>query len=232
MIKHNFQKGLEMKSKIFIFMASVILVSSLGFAQNAATIKITIANDLKKEKSDKNFQEAIKYYTGEKGFRIVEKEFPTCPYDACKLSNTRVEQIDQADGSRLYKIKIHDWKSAKKYFDKSIAETKSSISAEYNLFILLERMNYKDKIYDRYLMKDIEDGLGIKTQKEYDQEVAKYLPLINKKNSCRILYKSAEIYEKGYCKIPINMDKAKELYGYAKKVCKPDTFYGILVQNK
>jgi hypothetical protein len=205
---------------------------SFAIADSVATIKIAIAKDIEKQKEDKNFQEAIKYYTGSKGFRIVEKEFPTCPYDACKLSNDRVEQIDQEDGTRLYKIKIHDWKSAKKYFDKSIEETKSSISAEYALFILLERMNYKDKIYDRYLMKDIEDGLGIKTQEEYDKEVAKYLPLIGKGNSCRILYKTADIYEKGYCKIPINKARAAKLYGYAKEVCDKNSLYGRLLENK
>ena len=207
-------------------------LTSMLYASSAASIKITIADDLKKQKDDQNFQEAIKFYTGEKGFRIVEKEFPTCPYDACKLSNDRVEQIDQEDGSRKYKIKMHDWKSAKAYFDKSIQETNSSLSAEYSLFILLERMNYKDKYYDEYLLRDLKEALDIKTQAEYNKEVAKYLPLITDSNSCRILYKSAEIYEKGYCDIPMNKDKAKELYGYAKKTCDPKNLYGVLLKSK
>lgn len=211
---------------------AVFLSASALYASSASSIKITIAEDLNKQKNDQNFQEAIKFYTGEKGFRIVEKEFPTCPYDACKLSNDRVEQIDQEDGSRKYKIKMHDWKSAKAYFDKSIQETNSSLSAEYSLFILLERMNYKDKYYDEYLMRDLKEALDIKTQAEYNKEIAKYLPLITDSNSCRILYKSAEIYEKGYCDIPMNKDKAKELYGYAKKACDPKNLYGVLLKSK
>lgn len=218
--------------KLLYFIASATLLISTLYANNAATIKITIANDLSKQKNDQNFQEAIQYYTGEKGFKVVEKEFPTCPYDACKLSNERVEQIDQEDGSRKYKIKIHDWKSAKELFDKSIAETNSSLSAEYNLFILLERMNYKDKVYSEYLLQDLQSSLGIATQVEYDKEIAKYLPMINSSNSCRILYKSAEIYEKGYCKILVNKNKAQELYTYAKTVCDPKSMYGVLLKNK
>ncbi|NBK98011.1 MAG: hypothetical protein EOM50_08335 [Erysipelotrichia bacterium] len=218
--------------KTYFKLLALMLTISTLYASSATSIKITIASDLEKQKSDENFQEAIKFYTGEKGFKIVEKKVPTCPYDACKLSNDRVEQIDQEDGSRLYKIKIHDWKSAKAYFDKSVEETKSSLSAEYSLFILLERMNYKDKAYDEYLMKDINEALGIKTQAEYNKEVAKYLPFIGASNSCRILYKSAEIYEKGYCGIPVDKQRASELYGHAKKVCDPKNLYGALLKNK
>ena len=220
-----------------IFLGFLILnasanLSVLDAAETAATIKVKIATDLKKQSNDASFKEAMKFYTGEKGFRIVEKEFPTCPYDACKLNNDRVEQIDKEDGTRLYKIKIHDWKSAKAFFDKSLQETNSSISAEYSLFILLERMNYKDKVYDDYLMKDITDALGIKTQEEYDQEVAKYLPMIDSNNSCKILYKTAEIYEKGFCKVQKNKERAQELFGYAKKACDPKSLYGALLKNK
>ncbi len=214
-----------------IALASMVCTTSI-YANSATSIKITIASDLNKQKDDENFKEAIKFYTGEKGFRIVEKEFPTCPYDACKLSNDRVEQIDQEDGSRKYKIKIHDWRSAKNYFEQSVNSTKSSLSAEYILFMLLERMNYKDKVYDEYLMKDINEALGIKTQAEYNKEVAKYLPFIGESNSCRILYKSAEIYEKGYCGIPVDKQRASELYRHAKKVCDPKNLYGALLKNK
>ena len=214
-----------------IVLALMMLITS-SHANSATNIKITIANDLNKQKNDENFKEAIKFYTGEKGFRIVEKEFPTCPYDACKLSNDRVEQIDQEDGSRKYKIKIHDWRSAKQYFEQSVSSTNSALSAEYILFMLLERMNYKDKIYDEFLMKDIKEALDINTQSDYNKEIAKYLPMIKADNSCRILYKSAEIYEKGYCNIPANKDKAQELYGYAKTQCDPKSLYGVLLKNK
>lgn len=214
-----------------IVLASMVCTTSV-YANSATSIKITIANDLNKQKDDENFKEAIKFYTGEKGFRIVEKEFPTCPYDACKLSNDRVKQIDQEDGSRKYKIKIHDWRSAKNYFEQSVNSTKSSLSAEYILFMLLERMNYKDKFYDEFLMKDIKEALDINSQADYNKEIAKYLPMINANNSCRILYKSAEIYEKGYCNIPVNKDKAQELYGFAKTACDPKSMYGVLLKNK
>lgn len=233
-ISRMFESGGFMLKVFLGFLILSTMSSSyvLQAAESVATIKVKIAEDLDKQSSDQNFKEAMKFYTGEKGFRIVEKEFPICPYDACKLSNERVEQIDRDDGSRLYKIKIHDWKSAKNFFDKSMAENNSSISAEYSLFILLERMNYKDKVYDEYLMKDINDALGIKTQEDYDKEIAKYLPMINEKNSCKILYKSAEIYEKGFCKIQKNSERAKELFGYAKKVCDPKSLYGTLLKNK
>ncbi len=221
-----------MKTLLKTIVCTSLIISTLIHANSTTSIKITIANDLNKQKDDENFKEAIKFYTGEKGFRIVEKEFPTCPYDACKLSNDRVEQIDQEDGSRKYKIKLHDWRSAKQYFEQSVNSTNSALSAEYILFMLLERINYKDKYYDEFLMKDIKEALDINTQADYNKEIAKYLPMINAENSCRILYKSAEIYEKGYCNIPVNKDKAQELFGYAKKTCTPKSLYGVLLKNK
>ncbi len=173
-ISHSFKcKKFMFHTLLALLVIPGVMQPPLFAAQPTDTSVLVITKYIKDYESDKNFKEAMEYYSGKKGFIMVEKEFPACPYDACKSNNDKVEQVEKEDGSRLYKIKIHDWISAKKEFDQSIEKYKNPISAEYNLFMLLERINYKDKVYDAYLLADMKKSLNIDTPEEYKKEVAK-----------------------------------------------------------
>jgi cytochrome b561 len=180
---------------------------------------------------DKNYMQALEYYEGRKGFIYEERNFPNCPYDACTKDSREVKSFSK-DGRTYYTIKIHNFKKAKEYFDKSVEVSKNPLAAERNLIMILERINYKDKIIDDYLLKEISRTLGINNIKEIRNEIYKNIQYLGKKNSVKILFKAAEILEKGYMGIPKNSLKAKKFYKYVLLKAKKDSLYYMLAKSR
>jgi len=192
---------------------------------------VVIIKQIDKLKEDKHYKEAMEYYSGKKGFSMEERAFPNCPYDACEKSNDVVQTVEK-NGQRVYNIKIHDFKSAKALFDESIAMSKNPLSAEKNIIMISERINYKSKRYEDYLLEHVKTSLGIDGVDAINKEVQKNLLLINESNSAMMLFRAADIYENGYFGIEKELEKAK--YFYQLVIDKNDTknMYYMLVKNK
>jgi len=210
-----------------------LLVSStqiIVFAKDSIDSKtVVIAKRIKVK--DKEYVEAMKYYSGEKGFTYQERSFPNCPYDACTKDSRAIKSY-MKNGRTYYTIKIHNFKKAKEYFEKSVKKYKNPLSAEKILIMILERINYKDKILDDYLFKTIKKELGLNSLVEIRDTIYKNALLIGKKNSTKIIYKVAEIFENGYAGIPKNTLKAKELYKLVLEKGNKNSMYYILAQQK
>ena len=192
---------------------------------------LVIIKQIDKLKEDKLYKEAMEYYSGKKGFTMEERAFPNCPYDACEKSNDVVQTVEK-NGQRVYNIKIHDFKSAKALFDESIATSKNPLSAEKNIIMISERINYKSKRYEDYLLEHVKTSLGIDGVDAINKEVQKNLLLINENNSAMMLFRAADIYENGYFGIKKEPEKAKHFYQLV--IDKNDTknMYYMLAKNK
>lgn len=182
-------------------------------------------------KEDKNYKEAMEYYSGKKGFVHEKRTFPNCPYDACEKSTDVVQSFEE-NGERYYNIKIHDFKSAKALFDKSIVETKNPLSAERNIIMVMERLNYKSKHYEEYLLDHVKTSLGIDGTEAIKKEVQKNMAYIDTSNSQMMLYKAAEVYENGYFGIEKDIEKAKLFYQSVISKNDIKNMYFMLAKNK
>lgn len=192
---------------------------------------IIVSKQSEKFKEDKNYKEAMEFYSGKKGFWHEKKAFPNCPYDACE-KNSDVVQSFEENGERYYNIKMHDFKSAKALFDKSVAETKNPLSAEKNIIMIMERLNYKSRQYEDYLLEHIKTSLAIDGSEAINKEVKKNLQYIDTHNSPIMLFKAAEVYEHGYFGVEPDIEKAK--FFYKSVIDKNDTsnMYFMLAKNK
>lgn len=228
-------KKLHLKSIVF-FLATTFLVTHVGQLQanNIDTVVIIkkVLNKTKKEYIEEpNYKQALEFYSGRKGFHMEKREFPNCPYDACKKSNDVVQGFKE-NGKQYFNIKIHDFKSAKELFDKSIKETKNPFAAEKNLIMLTERINYKSKYYEDYLLKDMKKSLDIDGVEAINKEVQKNMPYITKENDSKIIFRVAEIYEKGYFGVPVNSLKALKMYKWITGKKDKKNMYTMLAKNK
>lgn len=217
------------KNVLFLIFAALVTQTEIN-AGNNYNEAIVITKKLNKPK-DINYAKAMEYYSGVKGFKYEERSFPNCPYDACTKDSRQVKSFSK-DGKTFYTIKIHNFKKAKEFFDKSVEVSKNPISAEKNLIMILERINYKDKILDDYLLKNMKKTLGLSSKKEIRDEIYKNIQIIGKENSVKILFKVAEILEKGYMGIPKNSLKAKELYQYVLLKANKNNLYYMLAKGK
>lgn len=185
-----------------------------------------------KIEKDKYFVEGNAFYHGQKGFKWEERSFPACPYDACEKNSDAVVSYEK-DGMRYYTIKIHDFKSAKRMFDKAVEENQNPLAAEKNLIMLMERVNYKDALYDPILLDHVRDSLGVSGAASIKNEIKKNIIFIgSEENSCKVLYKAGEIYEKGYFDVAIDLDRAHDLYLKASKKCEQNNLYFVLSNAK
>jgi hypothetical protein len=217
------------KSLLILVFATTVIQTEIN-AKNNYDAVVVITKKLEKPK-DVNYAKAMEYYSGVKGFKYEERSFPNCPYDACTKDSRTVKSFSK-DGKTYYTIKIHNFKKAKEYFDKSVEVYKNPLSAERNLIMILERINYKDKILDDYLLNDIDKTLGFNNKKMIKDEIYKNIQIIGKENSVKILFKVAEILEKGYMGIPKNSLKAKKFYKYVLLKANKNSLYYMLAKGK
>ena len=217
------------KSLLILVFATTIIQTEIN-AKNNYDAVVVITKKLEKPK-DVNYAKAMEYYSGVKGFKYEERSFPNCPYDACTKDSRAVKSFSR-DGRTYYTIKIHNFKKAKEYFDKSVEVYKNPLSAERNLIMILERINYKDKILDDYLLNDIDKTLGLNNKKMIRDEIYKNIQIIGKENSVKMLFKVAEILEKGYMGIPKNSLKAKKFYKYVLSKANKNSLYYMLAKGK
>jgi len=229
-ISNMFKKNKFMiKSLLILVFATVITQTNINAKNNYDGV-VVITKKIEKQK-DVDYAKAMEYYSGAKGFTYEKRSFPNCPYAAC-TKNTKMVQSFSKDGKTYYTVKIHNFKKAKEYFDKSVEVYKNPLAAEKNLIMILERINYKDKILDDYLLKDIDKTLGLKNKKMIRDAVYKNIQILGGKNSEKILFKVAEILEKGYIGIPKNSIKAKKFYKYILLKSNKNSLYYMLAQNK
>lgn len=198
-----------LRSISFFLTCSIVLAVS---ATSAYSETIVISKRIKKPlENDIVYKKGMEYYSGEKGFVIEQRTFPNCPYDACDQPTDDVS-FTMKEGVKYYNIKIHNFKKAKEFFDASVEKTKNPLAAEKNIIMITERINYKDKIFDEYLLKHVEESLGINGQEAISNEIRKNINLIGSKNSIKILYRVGLIFEHGYFGIEPNIAKAKSIY--------------------
>jgi len=85
---------------------------------------------------------------------------------------------------------------------------------------------------DDYLLNDIDKTLGLNNKKMIRDEIYKNIQIIGKENSVKMLFKVAEILEKGYMGIPKNSLKAKKFYKYVLSKANKNSLYYMLAKGK
>lgn len=186
------------------------------------------------EKID-HYKIGMAFLKGDKGATIKTQVMPNCPYDFCKNGDIMKKKMgveDKLDGTNIVKIKEVDLKKALYFFEKSAFEDNNKDGLDRALKILLGELDYKDKVFDPYLIKSLKKNLDI-TPDEYKIIVKNVLNKAEELKGCYSKYKLAEFKEYGY--LDIFKGKEEESKGDYEKVthnCPNGSFEYTIAINK
>lgn len=169
-------------------------------------VKDELGNDV-----DLYFVDGMRYFLGETGVSEKTKLYLVkCPYKICKdaITENKVTSYNK------------DYKSAIILFRKSVEEFKNVNAGEKALNFLKNQLNYKERRYNKYLVSQFEDRIGVGYgYEEYLQDMNFFAEFLSENNSFIGNLVMGEIYYNGVLGKPKNQIKAKLYFDNALAIC-------------
>lgn len=137
---------------------------------------------------DRFYDLGKKFLSGEEGSISEKKIISNCPYEACKLNEDKVREIN---------VDTPNVRSGISLLEQSVENTSNIKSASLIISHLLDQINYKDKEQSKYLIIKIKKDYGL-SELEFKNKIKKYVDFLYNKKSCEGYYYIGQLSAYGY----------------------------------